>query len=618
MTAFFNGQGDFILSVQGVVCVTLALACVLLGRTALWRWLAAAVFVAGLERWFEMLTPVFHEQPVFIVSAWGLRILALLVLLECGRRNWQPPRPLAGWWLYGGLAALAGGLALAGGWPWLEHGALWLLTAAAGGAAVLVLRRNAHPTARVGGPAWMTLCGGVLGLFLLTAFVLTPPAQPWQVLKEPAGGWLLRWTQQGLPLLLAAGALGLFFPALHTHRTRKTAPLLLWSVPLQAAVLFSGVCFSNFASRREDNDHRTQLLLRAKTAAAALDAETVARLTATAADTTQPEYARVRRQLRQIREGNADMRFVYLFAPRGTQAVFLADSELETSKDYSPPGQVYEEASAEVRQALHTGAAFLEGPLEDRWGLWMSGFAGVPSVRGGAPVALLGMDVAARAWRIEVYYHRLAMLGLMLFVDLLLLALLAGLQLAREAAFEVAASEGRYRDLIENAPEAVFVVNLADTRILDMNPLLPRWLGYEPGEFQGRTLFDFASKEPNIIRQNLEIAWRSPVPTTVRSSYRRKDGTLFPVEITQVPCRFQVGPAVLAFVRDITEREQSEERLRKTMTELERFNRLMIGRELRVLELKQEVNDLRRAAGQPPAYASTESAGGLRKGGGPA
>ena len=32
---------------------------------------------------------------------------------------------------------------------------------------------------------------------------------------------------------------------------------------------------------------------------------------------------------------------------------------------------------------------------------------------------------------------------------------------------------------------------------------------------------------------------------------------------------------MLAFVRDITEREQSEERLRKTMTELERFNRLM-------------------------------------------
>ena len=616
MTAFFNSQGDFILSIQGFACVTLAVACALVGRTNFWRWFASALFVAGLERWLELLNPVFHEQKIFVVSVWLLRVATLLTLLECGRRASRWSGPVAAWWLYGALAVLAVVSAVCGGWLWLERGALWLLLALACGAVLPALRQQARPAVRLGGPAWMTLCGGVLGLFLLTAFVLTPSAQPWQVLKEPAGGWLLRWLYQGLPLLLSAGALVVIFLALHANRTRKTTPLLLWSLPLQAAILFAGLCFSNFAARMEDESKRNQLLLRVRTAAAALDAECVAHLTATAEDVTRPDYLRMRHQLRQIRENNADLRFVYLVASLNTQAIIMADSEPETSKDYSPPGQVYDEASAALRQALQTGSVLLDGPVEDRWGVWMSGYAGVPAPQGGAPVVLLGMDVAARFWHTDIYFHRLTALGLMLFVALLLLALFAGLQLAREAAFDVAASEARYRDLIEHAPEAVFIVNLADGRILDMNPVLSSWLGYAPEEFHQRTLYDFATKEPDVIRKNMEAAWASPVPTTVASTYRRKDGTLMPVEITQVPCRFHPQPALLAFVRDVTERRENEERLRKTNAELERFNRLMIGREQRILELKQEVNVLRRAAGQAPAYTSTEYVAGSKLKGG--
>ncbi len=66
---------------------------------------------------------------------------------------------------------------------------------------------------------------------------------------------------------------------------------------------------------------------------------------------------------------------------------------------------------------------------------------------------------------------------------------------------------------------------------------------------------------------------------------------------------------VAGYTIDITERRQAEESRRQQAEELRahneqltRFNRAAVGRELRMIELKQEVNELCGQAGQPPRY----------------
>lgn len=54
--------------------------------------------------------------------------------------------------------------------------------------------------------------------------------------------------------------------------------------------------------------------------------------------------------------------------------------------------------------------------------------------------------------------------------------------------------------------------------------------------------------------------------------------------------------------QDITERKLSEEMHRKRTEELERFHRLSVGRELRMIELKKEVNTLAAKLGLPEPY----------------
>lgn len=68
---------------------------------------------------------------------------------------------------------------------------------------------------------------------------------------------------------------------------------------------------------------------------------------------------------------------------------------------------------------------------------------------------------------------------------------------------------------------------------------------------------------------------------------------------------------MLGSIQDVTERKQAEEalqrraeELRASNDELRRFHNVTVGREMRVIKLKQEVNELCRRQGEPPRYES--------------
>ncbi len=55
----------------------------------------------------------------------------------------------------------------------------------------------------------------------------------------------------------------------------------------------------------------------------------------------------------------------------------------------------------------------------------------------------------------------------------------------------------------------------------------------------------------------------------------------------------------MVFGIDSTERKKAEKYLKEHTDELERFNSAMGGRDLRMIELKKEINDVCRQAGLP-------------------
>ncbi len=88
------------------------------------------------------------------------------------------------------------------------------------------------------------------------------------------------------------------------------------------------------------------------------------------------------------------------------------------------------------------------------------------------------------------------------------------------------------------------------------------------------------------------------------------DGRRIEVEFVSNVYQVNHQKVIQCNIRDITARKRAEEELRQQTEELfarneelRRFNRVVVGRELRMIELKREINQLCDLAGQPPRYS---------------
>ncbi len=118
-------------------------------------------------------------------------------------------------------------------------------------------------------------------------------------------------------------------------------------------------------------------------------------------------------------------------------------------------------------------------------------------------------------------------------------------------------SEERYRDILHAALDGFWLVD-RENRLIEVNESYCRMSGYSEQELLTMTIADLeASMTSNdIIRQAEQIIAQGYVRFT--SSHRRKDGSIFDVEVSVKYQQIDDGKMV-AFIRDITESKQAEE-----------------------------------------------------------
>jgi PAS domain S-box-containing protein len=171
----------------------------------------------------------------------------------------------------------------------------------------------------------------------------------------------------------------------------------------------------------------------------------------------------------------------------------------------------------------------------------------------------------------------------------------------KRAEEELRESEEKYRLLFEGESDAILVFDGPSRRIIDVNPAALNLYGYSREEFLNMQLKDVAA-EPEESEKTFQIALMGKLLKVSFRYHRKKDGTVFPVEISAGTFLLRGQQIVIGAIRDVTEGKQAEEKIRAKIREIERLNKLFIGRENRMIELKREVNTLLERLGQPKKY----------------
>ncbi|MDP7014295.1 MAG: PAS domain S-box protein [Pirellulaceae bacterium] len=131
----------------------------------------------------------------------------------------------------------------------------------------------------------------------------------------------------------------------------------------------------------------------------------------------------------------------------------------------------------------------------------------------------------------------------------------------------------RFREILDEADEAVFVIDPVTAKFVDCNASATRNLQYSREELLTLRVQDIQVVAADVQQPQwsefVERIKNQDKAVFIEGGHRRKDGTTFPVEVT-VCCKEVAGQTCfLAIARDVTERVEREEELRFRQSVLE-------------------------------------------------
>ena len=160
------------------------------------------------------------------------------------------------------------------------------------------------------------------------------------------------------------------------------------------------------------------------------------------------------------------------------------------------------------------------------------------------------------------------------------------------------------RSLLEATADPLVMIS-REGKITDVNEATVRATGVARDELVGTDFADYFT-EPDAARAAYQQVFAQGLVTDYPLTIRHNGGALTEVLYNASVYKDAAGNVrgVFAAARDVTAQKRAERELAKQhvreldrLAELERFQRLTVGRELRMIELKKEIEDLRASSG---------------------
>ncbi len=177
-------------------------------------------------------------------------------------------------------------------------------------------------------------------------------------------------------------------------------------------------------------------------------------------------------------------------------------------------------------------------------------------------------------------------------------------------------TEEKYRMLAENSSDVIWTSDL-ELNITYVSPSVKQLLGEPPEVHIQRSMEEKLVTQDlerllQIYNEELESENQPGVNKNrarlIELQHYRADGSIIWVEMNLKFLRDKEGSAfgIVGVTRDIHERKEAEKAVKEKVNQLESFNKLMVGRENRMIELKREVNHLLKELGRTVKYTTPD------------
>lgn len=148
----------------------------------------------------------------------------------------------------------------------------------------------------------------------------------------------------------------------------------------------------------------------------------------------------------------------------------------------------------------------------------------------------------------------------------------------RTAQQQLEARETHLRSILDTVPDATVVID-SSGRMISFNRAAVRQFGYSEAEAVGRNVSilmpePYRGEHDHYIQRYLGTGERRIIGVDRVVVGRRKDGSTFPMKIAVGEMQSNDGVFFTGFIRDLTERAESEARLQEVQAELARLARL--------------------------------------------
>jgi len=122
--------------------------------------------------------------------------------------------------------------------------------------------------------------------------------------------------------------------------------------------------------------------------------------------------------------------------------------------------------------------------------------------------------------------------------------------------------KARYRAVVEQATDCIFLWDAQTKRLLEANTAFRDLLDYSPDAISQLTIYDIIAYSKDLIDNNIELLLTDKQFRLGEVLYRRRDGSCVDVEVSGSVISYGGREIICTVVRDITERKQAEAELR--------------------------------------------------------